>query len=314
MLSREEILQEVSEYAPKKLRELEKTFALLKKSTNNKTARLTLIRQIKELTKIPEVVLFIDRNYNAGVIPIYKMATMEDILKSTLALFSEKPAGEKIPKNQLRKLETIAESPKMISRIYLSIGAPLIRDLTPSELVAVLLHEFGHVYAITSSIPETILSFLDKVFSVTIFSNFLLTPLKLNFIMLSSQLMMLYIIATLLFSHGVSFLNRIGEYKADNYVLKYGYADELISVINKFSNLGISVKKKSSFSDFLTKIIKNIFLFFLRLISPANFVHPTDNKRIKNLENQIFNEYRSYYPDYKDVLNLVQADYAKQGV
>ena len=174
------LIQEVSEFAPQKLKELEETFKALKKSHNNKKARVGLIQQIKDFTKIPEVVLFIDNEFNAGVITVYKSNTIVNILKSFIDTFKSKQ--ELISPNQLKKMTSVEESAEYIQRIYVFIGKPLLKVLSPQELVAILLHEFGHVYATTSAVPNNLLFLFKQLFNLV----FLSQPILLRLGIISS--------------------------------------------------------------------------------------------------------------------------------
>lgn len=299
------LIQEVSEFAPQKLRELEETFKKLKRSYNNKKARITLIQQIKDFTKIPEVVLFVDDEFNAGVITVYKSNSIKDIFNSFLDSFKSKQ--KVIPPDQLKQITSVQESAAFVERIYVFIGKPLLSVLTPSELVGVFLHEFGHVFAVTSSVPQNILFLLQNVLKITYLAYpFLIISGVLTSV---SHLLLIYIFLSSTLN-GITFTEHAGEYRSDNFALKYGYGDELILALNKFQR---KEKGKVGFTSKIKEFLKLIVEIVQRIFVPlANSTHPDTDKRISKLEDQMFNEFKKIYPKYRELFDLVRADYKIQ--
>ncbi len=300
------ILNEVSEYAPKKLREMEETFAILKKSSNNKNARLQLLKQVKEFTKIHDVVLFFDNDFNFGVIPKYKEVEFLEIAKSFLNVFSEKKSP--LSNKKLIKIKTVEESSEFIDIVYIYIGKPLLKMLTPSELVAVLLHELGHVYSTTTHIPGNL---------AILFKNILLKPIKSKMFQndaILSKLLFLYSMVISVLVHGITFTQHAGEHKADNFALKYGYGDDMITALNKFNKIEKLFKKTNpKAKTFLKKIIELFWdVFSITDDEKRMQPHPELKKRIEKLERQMFEEYKKIYPNYKDTFDLIRSNYNEQ--
>lgn len=297
------LLNEVSEFAPKKLREMEATFAALKKSSNNKTARLKLLQQIKEFTKIHDIVLFFDDDFNFAVIPKYKDVEILGIAKAFLTMFSEKNAP--LMDKNLRKLKSVEESSEAIDIVYIYIGKPLLKMLTPSELVAIVLHELGHVYSTTSHIPGN-LAFLLK--------GILLKPLNSKLFVedvILSKLLFLYSMTIAILVHGITFTQHVGEYRADNFALKYGYGDEMISALNKFRTIEKLFKKTTPKARIFLKKIVDLFwqIFTIDEDERRKQPHPDSIKRIRKLEEQMFEEYKKIYPHYKETFDLIRTNY-----
>ena len=297
------LLNEVSEYAPKKLREMEDTFAALKKSSNNKQARLKLLQQIKEFTKIHDVVLFFDNEFNFAIIPQYKNVEILGIAKAFLTMFSEEHAP--LANKKLKKITSVEESSDAIEIVYIYIGKPLLKMLTPQELVAVLLHELGHAYSTTSHLPSNL---------AVLFKRLLLKPLKSKAISndtILSKLLFLYSMTISILVHGITFTQHIGEHNADNFSLKYGYGDEMISALNKFHTIEKLFKQtRPKAKTFLQKIIEMFWnIFSIDDDEKRTQPHPESKKRIEKLESQMFEEYKKIYPNYKDTFDLIKADY-----
>lgn len=297
-------LFESSQNAPTVLKDIEETFRQLKKSPNNKYARQNLLSQIKSFTKSPEVVLFIDNEFNAGVITVYKKADLKNIIESTIKVFSLNDENTVITPSKLKNMQTVQESSDAVERIYVFIGKPFIRMFQPDELVAILLHEIGHVYAVTTNIPESVLQFFKTFIQMTIIVKFFLRVLN--------QITEIYILYNLIvfgLVHGITFTQRYGEYKADKFALKYGYGDSLLTALDK---LRIKEKPKHGLINSIKRFFQDIAILFSSLFVPQT--HPSKEGRIRKLQEKIFNEYKIVYPQYKDILDLVQNDYQKQEV
>ena len=197
----------------------------------------------------------------------------------------------------------------MIERIYIFIGKPLLKVLSPRELVAVLLHEFGHVFSTTSSIPGNILFVLKQILKIAFFSSPLIMKMMYNITAIHHILIVYLVISALL--NGITFTEHIGEYGGDNYALKYGYGDELISALNKFGNN--REKAKGGIAYKIKDFLRSLVAIVQRIVAPTfNSDHPDLEIRIKKLEEQIFNEFKKIYPKYKEIFDLVRSDYRLQ--
>jgi len=296
------MLQEVSQYAPVKLKKMEECFAKLKADIKDINARMELVECIKEFTKIDDVTLLLDNTKNAGIYPIYKYDHAIKFSKIVQSLIDRREYNKPISPQKLMSLETVQEPATAIVRVYIYMGKPFINMLTPEELVAVFLHEIGHVFAITTRIPFEALSFLKGLFQSLVFTK---TVLYVTAIV--THFYFLYTLIALGLIYGITFHMRLGESIADKYAARYGYGDELVKVLEKCG------KPKKTKNTFFGKVKS----FMIALASVARLIvdpyeHPSDRKRIRDLEKKIFNEYRQLYPEYKDMINQIEYDYRQE--
>lgn len=297
-----DLLYEVSEYAPKKLKDIEKTFALLKSDIKNTRFRQQLILQIKDFTQIPNVSLLINDELNAGMIPEYNKSSENEIKDFFNAAIGGKSYDEKsLTPEKLKKLKSVREPASAISGLYIFIGKPLIKLLSPAELVAVLLHEIGHIFSMTTNIPFQFLSIFKKILQIGLFVSFISS-------MIIGIAFYFYRIIALGLIYGITFFNRRSETAADRYAIKYGYGDELISVLSHFDNSAKPIDNES----FLGKI-KKYYIYIVDIFKTLLFStdHPNENMRVIKIQDDIINKYKKLYPKYKDELNVIFSDMRK---
>lgn len=301
-------LLEVSQYAPQTLKNLEKIFARLKRDKSNVKTRHALIEQIGKFTKINDISIEFTNDFNAGVIPIYNVNNVKEVVKTFVNRLSSSVGS--ISPDDLKITQSVVESEKNIKRIYMFIGKPLLDVMTPAELVSIILHEIGHIYIASTNLIDSVSEFFKFVFNNTFrfFAIFkLYNSMVNNIVIMSTQLFICYQLIVLGLVHGITFTQRVAEYKSDNFAVKYGYGDELINVLNIF---GKYKKREYSGQNRLSVIEKWFYKFIVlvkMILNPQ--VHPEDDARIKNLEKQIFNEYKKLYPNYKQIINKAEADY-----
>lgn len=296
------LLLEVSEYAPPILKNIEKIFDKYKSNTNE--LRKKILPHIKKFTNIDNIIIEFDDQYNAGIIPVYKPLEKNKFKEIFTAAIGGKNNFKTINPDELKKLKMVSEPSESIDTIYLILGKPLIKKISGGEFVALLLHELGHVYSTSTNTPYQFLVWLKKLLNLGIGINTLLHSLA-NLVSLFN----VYTVFAFISIHGISFFNRRSEYIADQYVIKYGYGDELITLLNKF-NKSFNFTSKQSFGD----KVKNLFMFLDSFIQnimlPSD--HPSNEQRISKIENAIFKKYKSIYPNYSDVLNKVQDNINKK--
>lgn len=148
----------------------------------------------------------------------------------------------------------------------------LIKDLTVSEIVAVLAHEIGH-YKKKHTLKGIISGLLQAGFTLFIFSLLVNNPSlsmalnvpEPNFHISLIAFGILYSPVSLVTGIFSSIISRKHEYEADNYAAEYSDANALISALKKLSGKNLS------------NLTPHPWYVFI------HYSHPTLIQRIKNL-------------------------------
>jgi len=286
----QDIIFEVSKYRSDILKDVDVAFSQIKKNNKDLAAKKELVEKIKQFTGIKNTVVNFKKDYlNAAVIPIYNQALSADLVNH----FKDFEAG-----NDLKNIDVVKESSKYVKKMYIIFGYELINMFSSRELTAILLHEFGHVYTYTSNLPRILLSLFQK--SVGIVGYVMKVPI-LAFLNLFS--VPAYIIAgaiIIMFSRSLTFLEHKGEYRADQFPIKYGYGDEFVKVLYKLHNKHIEAEKqKAWYKKLWDFIIHEIFV-------PTP--HPTSEKRIKEVSEKMLEDYKKLYPNLNKELSIILKD------
>lgn len=176
-----------------------------------------------------------------------------------------------------------------------SIGIKLIEKLTTKELVAVLLHEFGHWhYNYKTSIPF-IRKIMDGIRSFS-YKTAALAPILGNIIPFVFPLLALIFIT----STAVSMLRHKVEYGCDEIAIKYGYGDDLYSTFDKISKITKQTKNPINTKNTLDIILKHLFVS----------THPSLEDRMKRIISSLENEYSKLYTSNKHKA-LIKSYYEK---
>jgi hypothetical protein len=281
----EELVFEASAYRSSILKDIDNNFSELKKDTKNIAAKKELVINIKKFTNTNYIAISIKPNYfNAAVIPIYKQMISADVIN----LFKDYQVN-----GNIRNLEIVEEPSKYIDKLYIIIGKPMFTDFSPRELTAILLHELGHSFTYTSNLPRIILSVFDKIFfTANTTVNFFISPGFLSAPIIISSFIISFIVM-----RSLTFLEHKSEYRADQFAAKYGYGDEIIKVLYKFK-LAEKAQKQSWF--------KKVFEFIKTVLLVST--HPSNSKRIKELNNSMINDYKRLYPKLSKELNIILQD------
>ena len=288
LLNPDDCLFEVSAQRSQTLRQIDYNFLSLQQNLKNTQAKKDLIRNIKEFTNIKDVKITIKKNfYNAAVIPIYTRA-----LPIRLNVFQKvKQLFDNVSDTSIHKAQ---ESSEFIERIYIIIGAEMIHALSSRGLTAVLLHEIGHVFSHTSNFPTIIERWMKTLSTLGFVKTAIISPFLTSTVSLPISAMFLLVSRTL------TFVEHLGEYGADKYAAKYGYADEIIKVLHKFQQEEHFANKQKSF-------FRKIFDFLFQMFFPKT--HPSDNKRICKLAEDMKTKYKDLYPKLNQELITILSDF-----
>lgn len=284
-----EYLFEVSRFRSDLLKDIDEVFARIKRDKNNVQAKKDLVSLLKEFTNVKHMVLSVKKDLlNAAVVPIYNRQLSLDIID----LFRDyKPSEDK-------KVETIEEPEKYIRKIYIVLGDKLINLLTPRELTAIFLHELGHVYAHTANLPRMIVSILKKITAASI-------PVRIGagiffHAVIGMPILITVMLISFFLSRSMTFIEHRGEYKADQFAVKYGYGDELIKVLYKIHNIETNEQKNIHW-------LKKLLNFFIEIfVYPSS--HPDTPKRIIKISEDLEEEYKQMYPKLSKEIGIILSD------
>ncbi|MDD3889447.1 MAG: M48 family metalloprotease [Syntrophomonadaceae bacterium] len=132
--------------------------------------------------------------------------------------------------------------------IILTTG--LINTTTPEELVAVIVHELGHIKN-KDAHHQAIGYSVNKIGSLAIGGALALSllisdngrrALMFPFVAIAAVLKILKWVLEKLMILGVLAIGRQNEYKADNYAKELGYKDGMISYLRKIQNVELQPK------------------------------------------------------------------------
>ena len=98
----------------------------------------------------------------------------------------------------------------------------------------------------------------------------------------------------------LTFLEHKSEYHADQFAVKYGYADEMIKVLYILRNKTLETEEAWW---------KKIWDFIDGLFSPSS--HPTNAKRIEEINDDMLKEYKKLYPKLSNELSIILTDVKK---
>ena len=294
-------LSEVSEYAPKILREIEGNIEILRNNYTDKNARTKLVLLLRKFTKIDRVNIFYQLDeFNAGVIPTYKKNISSDFSSKVRDVLGGKDVStNRVKSEDLKKLKFIAEPIKYIESLNIFIGVPLLKALTPPEMVATLLHEIGHTFNSTSNISYLYVKMVKELLSLS-FAGYA----YLRIVNVIEQFLPVFYFGTLALVYGITITQHRNEYNADKYAVKYGYGDELISV---FKKLDSTVKVRENRTSIKTKLSKFLLLikdFFITAI--FSYEHPSVQSRVDQIEDLLYSKYKEIYPKYDTEIKEIQ--------
>lgn len=271
------------------IKAIQNVFSKIKKRNKyNVLDAVSLSVILKKVFKCKFNVEFIAGEKNAYVLPFYKSENKNVNISN-------------------KDIPEITEIIKNTEEINLWLGIPFLKEFTSGELTAVLLHELGHVYINSLYKVYTVTSIIDNVFlklckKILVLFNILYTynrtrndPDKINIIPVYINAILFTLIYVLQLP--CRFFSRKGERLADDYAVKMGYGDELISAFEKLSTI---INNDIGF-------FKKIQMFLIDIFYLST--HPGLKDRTKYIIKKIEDEYSDRYPNMKTRFEKVFAKY-----
>jgi len=276
---------EVSQRAPRALRQLEKIIEpLTNQNISENEANTTLQRaerQLYQFTGVPVRIYFKPDLVNMMTFPNFDFDANPSQLKG---LIGEQEIGN------IKDVMNISAS---ITRINIIIGHKFITDfkLTAGEIVAIILHELGHIYYHKSFFSFIFKNLLRALSVAGIRVNFLASI----FIKIQTGVFepVFWVIgyALLMTTRTLSFFEHREEYNCDKVAAQFGYGMEMESALSKLQ--GIPQRKNRWFFTKFTDFVKRI----------ANIgSHPDGASRACNVAKSMLKEYADLYPDAREII------------
>lgn len=285
----DELIFEASQFRSEILKDIDQDFTLIKKDKKALAAKKELIKNIKEFSGVKNVIITFKKDYlNASIIPIYNQQFSLDLLNN----FKDYENS-----GNIKSLEVAEEPAKYIKKLYIIFGNELIDSFSPRELTAILLHELGHSFTYTSNIPRILLALFQK--GVGVVGMLFRVPVLWLFNLVTLPMYVVSSLIVITIARSLTFLEHKGEYRADQFAAKYGYADEIIKVLYKFHNKEEIVKAKEAWWE-------KIWVFIKELFSPS--AHPNNSSRIEEVNDQMITEYKKLYPKLSNELSIILKD------
>jgi hypothetical protein len=284
-----ELLFEVSTYRSSILKQIDNNFKNIKENPKDLAAKKELIENIRKFTGVKHITLSIKPNYfNAAIISIYNQNMSLDLLN---LLKDYKVEGN------IRELDVVEEPSKYINKIYIIIGKQILEEFSPREITSIFLHELGHCFTYTSNLPRLFLSIFDKLFLV----SGSIVQYSIKFILNASffPLFVASLLISFIVMRSLTFLEHKSEYRADQFAVKYGYGDEIIKVLYRLKN---NDDREGINKSFFSKVFD-----FIKMIFSVS-THPSNSKRIKEINSLILKDYKKLYPKLSKELNIILQD------
>ena len=267
-----EIIYEAIQNRSPILKEAEEQIEILTNNYKNKEALNKLNNLLKKFTNINNFNISIKYNlYNAYCITIYT-----DFFNKTLLDYFKKEQKSKINIKQVQR-----NASQYIDRMYIVLGHKIMKECTPQETMAIILHEIGHAFNHTTNLPNILAWFNNKIRSVhKKILTLSLIPFGVGWLFMTLS----FIIGN--FSKTLSFFEHKQEYSADKFATQYGYGDDLSKVLIKFDS---KFKKQKTLSWW-----KQLLVFLYKIIKPGES-HPMTQDRLCQMLKTIQSDYIKKY-------------------
>lgn len=279
---------------PDILKRLETELILLKNDLNNKQIMHNIENIIKEFAHVQHVKLTIENKWkniaNASILGVPKMKPlMEKLTEISYDLLSKKISPEIVMKD----LEE--DIPLYLDKVYLFLSPKLFSEFNEKQIIAIILHEIGHLYNHDFSIFQYWVNVMIVLINKTLFVGSIIA-----FLLHSLPSFGLFTISIFLFTRTLSFYEHKCEYDADKYPIKYGYGDDFIEVLKKFEKYSITKTTDNKF-------VKKILSVLINLIMPST--HPTSADRIREIVKTIRKDYCSQYKELDEKIIAITSSY-----
>lgn len=282
-------LFEVSKQADPILRKIEKIFVpICDKKVKLDKARLReyeteIASLLKQFTKLDKIKIeFKPKLFNFMVMPLYDFNS-KALNKKSVFLESESDniiLEASIDKNKLNKY---------VKGMHIFCGIKMIRELqlTPGEIVSIILHEVGHIYYHNQLYTIILKHYLRQLGLLGLFVGLL------NVITKHIEIPIFIISAIML--RTLSIFDHREEYGCDKVAAEYGYGVEMAGAMAKLAIYtgGLNKNmKRTLFGKFIDgfKTILNIG------------THPMSVNRVCKVNKSMLEEYIKLYPDAKDAI------------
>jgi hypothetical protein len=233
----------------------------------------TVLKQFTGLKKVK--IEFKPKLFNFMVMPLYNFDDKKNIGKKRV--FFENSGS--INKDKLNKY---------VEGMHIFCGLPFIKELklTSGEIVAILLHEIGHIYYYHSLFPRILMHYgsvlglsgmITGIFN-TVFNG------SLGVIIMSVSYLLLRTLS--IFEHKE-------EFGCDKVATEYGFGKEIRDVMIKLGKYTGNINK-----DLKRSIIKKLFDGLVKIVSASS--HPNSVDRVCKINRDMLEEYSKMYPEVKD--------------
>lgn len=282
-------LFEVANNVRPEIKLIHKTFSEIKERNKyNALDIISLTSCLERIFKCKFNIEFIPNEWNAYVLPFYESKNKE------ITIDNKTPVE-------------ISSIMKTASEINIWFGIPFLKDFTSGELTAILLHELGHVYIDSTTKIYMIAQAIDTFFiSILEFISSILGAINLVTLASGGDRLIKPVfsasLCVLIYALKLPcrICSRKNEKLADNYAVKMGYGDELISAFMKLD------KETSKDIGFFTKL-KRFVISFLFLNT-----HPNTKDRVNTILKDIEKDYSDKYPNVSKNIEKVFEKYNKQ--
>lgn len=237
--------------SPEDKKEFEAIFSELKNGMKKEDAIKKLEVTLKKIYK---------KDFTVKIIK-----TKERKYSFVMSVIPEQSALDKITSNLLNeksKKETITDLWEKCNKWTIEIDERVLdNSFTDRELSALLLHEIGHVVC-TDSVPTRIKMIIEYSFISMSFQSKSILKQKMF-----KKMIQIPLINACVYGNTRADLKK--ELKADQFSVKNGYLNELVSAMTKIEQRGLSRENLSSSTDYMEKSIEMLLKRKAKLVKES---------------------------------------------